>query len=281
MALAFDKTAVITGADSGLGRALAIELAREGFRIGVLDVNMDEARKTVEMVERAGGTGESFFCDVSDLEQVQAAADHFFDAWGKVGVLVNNAGIASFGVIGDLPIEEWRKVIDVDLWGVIYECHAFVPSMKRQGGSHIINIASMAGVTPPLEEGPYNAAKAVIYLSKTLKQELAPCDIGVTVVCPLGEKTNILKSTDYAGEFILSMWEAAFEHQKLTPEEYARRVVAAAGKDKLYFMPHAVGKFFWLNKRLAPSGLIKALAWLNKKGLESRFCFLLARLGWM
>jgi NAD(P)-dependent dehydrogenase (short-subunit alcohol dehydrogenase family) len=175
MSVDYDRSAVITGAASGIGRELSLVYARRGWRIGLVDINMDEAAKTLEIVEEAGGSGETFKCNVREFDQVQAMADHFLDGWGKVGLLVNNAGVAAAGPVGDMPLQEWRRVMETNFWGVVYGCHTFVPRMKEQGAGHILNIGSIAGIAPIPEMPSYNTAKAgVISLSETLRIELAP-----------------------------------------------------------------------------------------------------------
>lgn len=278
----FEKTAVITGAASGLGRALAVKLANEGFKIGVVDINRDEAEKTLEMIKNAGSSGEVFLCDVTNLNEIESMADHFFNAWGKIGMLVNNAGVMCAGLTGDTPIEEWKRIIDINLWGVIYGCHVFVPRMKNQGAGQIVNIASIAGIIPPIEQASYNVSKAgVIGLSETLRLELAPFNIGVSAVCPLSVKTNILKDLREDDKYLKSLWGAAFANQKLTPEKYAGRVVKAVKKNRLYIMSHVMGKIFWLNKRLAPFTLTRVLTYLSRKNRIRPFFIFLARRGWM
>ncbi len=282
MAFPYEKTAIVTGAASGIGRALAVEWGRRRFKVGVLDLDMDEARNTVDMVSSAGGVAKAFRCDVGRLEDVQAAADYFYDAWGRVGLLVNNAGVMAAGCMGEITIEEWRRVIDVDLWGVVHGCHVFVPKMKAAGGGHILNVASMAGITPPIEEAPYVAAKAgVIGLSESLKIELAPFDIGVSVLCPMGVNTRVLEHSTEVGDFIIPMWEVAMKNTSLSPSQIAAKVAGAVEKNKFYLIPHTTGKFFWLNKRMMPSTFLSLMAFMNRRGLARPFLMLLARRGWL
>lgn len=112
-----DNSAVITGAASGLGRALALAWAERGWKIGVADVNEERARETLEMVREAGGSGEALSCNVRNPEDVRAMADHFFDSWGGVGVLVNNAGVADVGHMGEVKVESCQRIIETNLWG--------------------------------------------------------------------------------------------------------------------------------------------------------------------
>jgi NAD(P)-dependent dehydrogenase (short-subunit alcohol dehydrogenase family) len=276
------ETAVITGAAMGIGRALAIAWAEQGWRVGVIDFDMDEAERTLEMIERVGGSGETFRCDVRDAEEVQTMADHFFDAWGRVDLVMNNAGVGAAGEVADIPLEEWKRVIDTDLWGVIHGCRAFIPGMKRQGGGHIVNTASMAGVLSGAEMAPYNVSKAaVISLSETLKMELAPYNIGVTVICPMAVKTNVLDTATYTDEFQRELAYLAMEQVKMPIEEFARKVTRAVKRNRLYVVPHLTGKILCTLKRLSPPSFYGTAALLNRKGLLKPLFMHMARKGYI
>ena len=175
--------AVVTGAASGLGRAFAVALAKRGWQILVTDINTEGAAETLALVKNAGGNGEIFRCNVAVLDDVKGMAEHVFDRWGRVDLLVNNAGIAVAGTVGECPVEDWQWIFSINFWGVLHGCHVFVPKMKEQGGGHIINVASAAGFISLPEMPAYNATKAaVISLSETMKCELAAHNIGVTLV---------------------------------------------------------------------------------------------------
>lgn len=134
------RTAVVVGAGSRIGRAIALELARRGFRVGIVDYGEDDARGTLERVSKAGGTAELYPCDVRDLGQVQAMANHFLDIWGEVDLLVNNPGLDDCGrPSGDIPVSEWEEIISTNLLGVVHACHAFLPGMIEGGGGRIAN----------------------------------------------------------------------------------------------------------------------------------------------
>ncbi len=255
------RTIVITGAGSGLGRAMALAWAREGFEVGVCDIDMEGAAETLEMVRRACGTGEVNRCDVRDPDAVQAMAGHFFDAWGKVGILVNNAGVADAGCVGDIPLENWKRTIDTSLWGAVYGCHAFLPRMKAQGGGHIVNTASAAGLLNVPEMGPYNVVKAgIISLSETLKVELAPFKIGVTVLCPSFFKTNLYKTITCTDEWETELVDALFSNARVTAEEVAEHAVKAVRKNRLFVVPQFTPRWGWRIKRMNPGIFCGALA---------------------
>jgi len=283
------KTVVITGAASGLGRAFSLAWAAKGWKVGILDIDMEGADETREMVAEAAGMGEVFQCNVRSLEEVEAAAEHFYDLWGEVGVLVNNAGVGSGGAVGEIPMEHWEIVMEIDLWGVVYGCHAFIPRMKAQGGGHIVNVASAAGLFSAPRFAPYNVSKAaVVSLSQTLKSELAPFAIGVTVVCPPVVKTAILDNTlemageiDYDIEHEEKLIRTALENSRITPGDVAEKTMKAVEKNRLYVVPGISLQLSWLNSRYLPGFFYKAMAFLTRRGLDKPAFMYAARKGYM
>jgi len=272
--------AVITGAASGLGRDIAIALGRKGSRVLVADLDMKEAAITSTMVEQAGGAGEVYRCDVTRVEEVQAMADHVFAAWGGLDLLVNNAGVAAAGVVGNMPIEDWHWLMNINLWGMVYGCHAFIPRMKQSQRGHIINVASLAGIVSLPEMACYNVSKAaVISLSETLRGELAPFGIGVSVVCPSFFNTNLLRDMRYCDEFQCTFAHAAFDNARMTSEDVAGLVLKAWEKNRLYVLPQASAKMQWFFKRLSPANYYENFARLNKSDMFRRFVLVMARLG--
>ncbi|HOC76522.1 MAG TPA: SDR family NAD(P)-dependent oxidoreductase [Deltaproteobacteria bacterium] len=274
------KTAVVTGAASGFGRDIAIALGRKGSRVLVADLDMKEAAITSTMVVQAGGAGEVYRCDVTRVEEVQAMADHVFAAWGGLDLLVNNAGVAAAGVVGNMPIEDWHWLMNINLWGMVYGCHAFIPRMKQSQRGHIINVASLAGIVSLPEMACYNVSKAaVISLSETLRGELAPFGIGVSVVCPSFFNTNLLRDMRYCDEFQCTFAHAAFDNARMTSEDVAGLVLKAWEKNRLYVLPQASAKMQWFFKRLSPANYYENFARLNKSDMFRRFVLVMARLG--
>lgn len=274
------KKVVITGAGSGLGRALALGLAAKGCRIGVSDINMAGAEETLEMVERAGGAGEALQIDVSKPEQVEDMAEHFFREWGGVDLLVNNAGVVSCGCVGDIKLEDWEWLFGVNFWGMLYGCHSFVPRMKKQGGGHILNVASSAGLMYLMQLSPYNASKAgVVALSETLRWELSPDNIGVTVLCPMFFNTGLLDDMRSTDPWLNKWARSTFDHARMSSEEVAAKAIRAVEKNKMYCIPQLSGKVFWRVRRLSPSSFINLFAFVHKTPLAKPFYMLMARLG--
>lgn len=245
--------AVVTGAGSGLGRAFCLELARRGGRVVVSDVNAEAAERTAEAVRAAGGEGHVVHCDVSRPEQVEALAARAEEQLGTVDLLINNAGVASAGEVGEVPLDDWHWIMGVNLWGVIHGCHYFLPRMKARRAGHVINVASAAGLLSVPTMAPYNVTKAgVVALSETLCGELANYGIGVTVLCPTFFQTDICKKGRILDERGRKQAEALMARAKLDAEGVARAALAAAEEGRLYALPMDDGRWMWRLKRLAP-----------------------------
>jgi len=244
--------AVITGAASGFGRALASALAPRGARLLLSDVDDDGLAETARLAEEAGAVEvRTLRCDVRDPDQVEAQAARADEAFGGADLVVNNAGVAVVGPVGDVSLEDWRWQIDINLWGVIYGCHSHAPRMKKQGSGIIINVASSAGLIAAPTMGPYNVSKAgVIALSETLAGELAGTGVSVTVPCPMFFRTNIHKSTRSTVTRGRKQTEKLVTESKWSAEKVAEITIAAAERGELYVIPQPDGRAFWRAKRL-------------------------------
>jgi NAD(P)-dependent dehydrogenase (short-subunit alcohol dehydrogenase family) len=263
------RRVVITGAGSGLGRAMSLELAQRGCRILAVDVKSDRADATARLIEQAGGTGQSCQCDVADIAQVAAMADKVFSAWGGVDLLVNNAGVTIAGHVGRTSLEDWHWAVATNLWGVIHGCHEFIPRMKAQASGHIVNIASNAGFACLPEMAAYNVSKAgVIGLSETLRVELAPYHIGVTVACPSFFSSNLIESMRYDTEEQYQIARHFFETACLSARDVARAIIKAVRKNRLYALPQIDAKLLWYAKRFFPSFYCHAGGLLYRWGIK-------------
>jgi NAD(P)-dependent dehydrogenase (short-subunit alcohol dehydrogenase family) len=186
---------VVTGAASGIGRALAGAFGAEGMKVVLSDVNEPLLEEAADELTSRGVECVALVVDVSDAAAVERLADHATDRFGRVTVVCNNAGVSTIGRQWEIGIDDWDWVIGVCLRGVVNGVRSFVPRMLAQGGpAHVVNTASMGGLlTSPLI-GPYAAAKhAVVGLSKGLRAELAGTEVGVSVVCPGMVRTPILE----------------------------------------------------------------------------------------
>jgi NAD(P)-dependent dehydrogenase (short-subunit alcohol dehydrogenase family) len=240
-----DRVAVVTGGGSGIGRALAEALAREGARLVVADVEESAAAAVAEALRGRGGDAMAVRVDVSDLDQVRALADRAFAHFGAVHVLCNNAGVALHGPLQDMTHRDWEWVLGVNLWGVIHGLEAFLPRMIAQGPpGHIVNTASMAGLIASEGLGVYNASKyAVVGISETLVKDLRPHGIGVSVLCPMGVSTRIGESARNRPARLRNEQPgraAGLEliGKYLDPDAVAAMVVAAVRANRLYVLTH-------------------------------------------
>ena len=192
------KNCLITGAASGIGRSFAMALAKEGMNLYITDINIEDLEKVKNEVVELGATVYSDKCDVSKFEDFKKISKDFYSKLGDLDLLINNAGIAIGGGIENLEIEDWKKVLDVNLWSIIYSLKVFVPRMIKKGSGHIVNVSSGSGLFANVVEPlPYITSKfAVVGLSEALFSRLKPYGINVSVICPTVIKTNIWKAAE-------------------------------------------------------------------------------------
>ncbi len=202
MSLNSTSVAVITGAASGIGRALAVKLAEEGIAgIAISDVNESGLAKTCDLVKTFGIPVSTHFVDVSKVEEVQRLADEAVANHGRVTHLINNAGVGLIGTFDQLSIADLEWLMAINFWGVVYGCKVFLPLLKQQESAHIINISSVFGLIGPPEQTAYVASKfAVRGFSESLRHELSDSNISISCVHPGGIKTNIVRNARVGAE---------------------------------------------------------------------------------
>ena len=240
------KVAVITGAASGIGLAMAQRFGAEGMKLVLADIETDA------LAEAAASLPSSVeyvttMCDVSKGEQIEALRATAIDAFGAVHLVCNNAGVGGGGAMSEMNVDDWKWVIDVDLWSVIHGVRVFLPGLIEQGEGHIVNTASVAGLFSAPFMGPYNVAKyGVVALSETLCNELnmTHSPVGVSVLCPSWVKTNIGTSArnkpggppvdaDALSEIINTFLEQGIE-----ASDVADAVVAAVKSKTFWIITH-------------------------------------------
>jgi NAD(P)-dependent dehydrogenase (short-subunit alcohol dehydrogenase family) len=249
------KTAFVTGGASGIGFALGRAFAEAGMKVMLADIEIDTLVIAVESLRGLGPGVRGVACDVTDPKSVEHAAEASFEAFGKVHVVCNNAGVAGGSGIEDISLATWRWVLDVNLMGVLHGIRTFLPHIRAHAeGGHIVNTGSMAGLNSGLGLSPYAASKfAVVNISEGLAKQVAPLGIGVTVLCPGFVRTRISESgrnrperygpaqapdpASPAGK--LAARQAELGRLGLDPNDVAAQVLTAIRNEELYVFTHA------------------------------------------
>lgn len=263
------KVAVITGAGSGIGRALAVELAREGCRLALVDLHDAGLQQTRAQLSCNQEQVTTHLADVSDRARMALLAEEVAQAHGAIHLLFNNAGVTVNQRFEDTSLESLDFVLGVNLWGVLYGCHFFLPYLKQHAEGHIVNTSSMAGYLGLPNQASYCMSKAAVKsLSETLRVELAPYGIGVTSIHPGTIRTNILRSAaDKSGANNAKTARLAtlMERYGMPPEKLAVRVVKAVKQNRMQ-VRIGVDAYLtdWL-KRLLPRVIHWPFHWAFKR----------------
>jgi len=261
------KTALVTGAGSGIGRELARELARRGAVVVASDRNPGPLREAVDAILQAGGRAEAAPLDVTDAEAVQRTVEETVARHGRLDYLFNNAGIGVGGEARDISLQDWKEVLDVNLHGVVHGVAAAYPVMVRQGFGHIVNTSSVAGLFPLAGEISYVTSKyAVVGLSHALRAESADLGVKVTVVCPGKIETPIYRTSrvvKYPVEKVLSLWPRGMK-----PETCVRIILRGVERNRATVVVTPLAWTMWLVERASPD-LAVGLARLYMKRMRA------------
>lgn len=225
------KNAIITGAGRGIGRAVAIALGQEGVNVGLLARSEEQLQQVVKEVEELGGKAVYAIADISSNNEVIKAIDSLTSQLGSVDILINNAGIAKFGKFMDLEIEEWEKIIQINLMGVYYVTRAVLPGMIEQQSGDIINIASTAGQRGAPVTSAYSASKfGVLGITESLAMEVRKHNIRVTALTPSTVATDLAIENDLTD---------GNPDKVMQPEDIAEFIVSQLKLNKRIFIKEA------------------------------------------
>lgn len=262
---------LITGAGSGLGRALALRYARDGHAVACADIVPERAQETLALLP---GTGHhALKVDVGDdasMDALRASLEH---VWDSIDVVVNNAGVASGGSLLEADMAEWQWMLNINLLGVVRGCRAFVPWLVRQKRGRVINIASFAALAGAPNIMSYGVAKAGVYtLSEQLRAELADKGVGVSVVCPSFFKTNLcenFRSGD--GGKMKHVATRLMEQARESADDIANAIVDQANAGTFLILPTATERSRWRMKRWFPNLYFRKLLQMsNVRNVSAR-----------
>jgi len=254
---------LVTGAASGLGKAMATRFAEAGGHVVLADIDVTAGRAAAAEIAGAaaaeegepiaaalGGSVVFLSLDVCKDEAWNGVRDWMVEHWGGIDVLINNAGVSAAGRIEAVTGEDWEWITEINLLSVVRGCRTFVPLMKQQRSGHIVNVASMAGLLDPPFMSSYNVTKAgVVALSETLRFELEPWNIGTTALCPSFVKTNLASSFRSPDPVLAEISAKLINGGKITAAQLADQVYDAVQRRKFLLITDRPSKTAWFAKR--------------------------------
>jgi NAD(P)-dependent dehydrogenase (short-subunit alcohol dehydrogenase family) len=261
------KKTLVTGAASGIGRATAVAMAQRGARLFLTDINEKGLQETRRRIEDQGGhVCLSRALDISDYAAVKAMAEEIHSQFGPLDILANVAGVALFSQVEDMTHEQWKRVVNVNLWGPYHTIECFVPEMVRAGkGGHIVNVSSAAGVIGLPWHVVYAGTKhALVGSSEVLRFDLRKHDIGVSVILPGAVNTGIIDSVEInADPEACSRGRDLFRRHADPPEKVADLIVKAVEKNRFMVITAADVKLLYLLKRAFPPLYVLAMRFMT------------------
>jgi NAD(P)-dependent dehydrogenase (short-subunit alcohol dehydrogenase family) len=267
------KIAVVTGAGSGIGRALAVELASRGARLAISDVNDTGLGETVSMCEKSGAEVHSYHLDVADRAAVLTHAEQVTKDLGEANLVVNNAGVALMATVEEMAWEDLDWLMGINFWGVVHGTKAFLPHLIASGDGHLVNISSVFGFVGVPSQSAYNAAKfAVRGFTEALRQEMliAGHPVAVSCVHPGGIKTNIARDARAARDLI-PVEERATRFEKAartTPEKAAQVILRGVDRKSPRILIGADARMFDVTARVSGARYQRVVATVMRRAGE-------------
>lgn len=261
MNLSSQHVAVITGAASGIGRSLALQMAQKGVKIALQDVNQAGLQETQSMIEQAGGTAKIYIVDVGKKEEIYAAKDQVLTDFGHVDIVVNNAGVALYRIgLMDVKQEEFDWLMNINFWGVVHGTQGYLPHLLERPASYVINISSVFGLVGVVHNGPYCCSKfAVRGYTEAIRAETMGTSLRAMVVHPGGIKTNIARSARGRGDSDTRSEDIKnFEKSFITtPEKAAATIMKGIARDKSRILIGPDARQIDFFTRLMPERFVK------------------------
>lgn len=262
MKISAGSTAVVTGGSSGLGKTLCLELARRGVTVAIADLDTEGAAATLQSLQPSGSNLQHFSvaCDIRRSEDFVSLRHEIEKRWmGRLNLLVNNAGIARAGNITQTSEDDWQLMLDTNLMGVIRGCRELLPLLSAASSAYLVNIASFAGLACAPGMISYNVAKAgVIALSESLRAELQPLGIGVSVACPAFFATNLLRDFNAPPE-VTAKVQRMMQRSETQASDVAAGILDAVARDQFMIIAHRDARRAYLLKRFLPQQFFKVI----------------------
>ncbi|MFW9922249.1 MAG: SDR family NAD(P)-dependent oxidoreductase [Candidatus Thorarchaeota archaeon] len=249
-----NKIAIVTGGASGIGKAICDYLAKYGSIVIIADINLQSAQDTVKEITTKGGKAKAIQVDVSKEENIKSLIDDAFTEFGRIDFLFNNAGVSLNGEFKDTTYDHWRKIIDINLWGVIHGSHHVYHIMMKQGFGQIINTASLAGLIPGGLTISYSTSKyAVVGFTLSLRSEAGFYGIKVNALCPGFIRTNIQATTPIVTDYMKSEKNRSMgSNFGPTPEKCVKKIMRGVKRNKAIIISPGLHKIFWILNRFFP-----------------------------
>lgn len=272
-----DKTAAVTGAASGIGRMLAVNLAKEGCNLALADINAPGLQETVKHLGNQVKVT-SHIVDVSRREQVFQYADDAVRQHGGVDLIINNAGVVLSDFLETVPLEDFEWLMGINFWGVVYGTMAFLPYLKKHPEGHIVNVSSINGIMPNPNNGPYCTAKfAIKGYTETLTQEMRGTGIHVSCVHPGGIKTNIARNTrinramfELTTEKAVNLYEEKVF--RTTADDAAKIIISGVKRNKRRILVGTDAKIIDLLTRFFPVTTVSLTALFTRRIAQQYAC---------
>jgi NAD(P)-dependent dehydrogenase (short-subunit alcohol dehydrogenase family) len=263
------RVAVVTGAGSGIGRAVSELLAQRGCRLAIADVNEAGLEETESLLQAKGASVSKHRVDVADKARMQSFAEEVVQAHGGVNILINNAGVAVNAKFKDQSLEDFEWLMGINFWGVIYGCKFFLPHLLAAEEAHIVNLSSLFGLVGVPQQSSYCASKfAVRGFTESLRSELVGTNVGITSVHPGGIATNIAAASRVAGDDrVLAGHQKAVKmfRKMMPPEQAAEQIVRAISEKRVRLLITRESHFLDFAKRVAPTGSNRLIDWGFKR----------------
>ena len=254
------RRVLITGAGSGLGRALAFRYAEAGWRVACADIRIERARETVALITGFGIGAMALQVDIGNDASFERLRDEVLAAWDGVDLVVNNAGVAGGGSLLTTPLADWHWMLNINLLGVVRGCRLFGPVLAEQAEGHILNIASFAALAGAPNMAAYATAKAgVVALSEGLRADLDGSGVGVSVACPSFFQTNLLEGFRAPDTHSLKVATQLMRTAKETAADIAEAIYRGVERREFLILPSADVRRRWRLKRWFPEFYFRKL----------------------